>query len=86
MKGRVHNVVTSVARPGRPRYMRSVMGKIYRGLEWNDQSGTRHYTYFLKVGGDAQSLVSEPEVGSDCDAAFADHGHDGPSVIFHYRL
>ena len=49
-------------------------------------AGTSFRAYLLKVRGDAQGLVSEPEVGGDCDAAFADHGHDGPSVIFHYRL
>ena len=56
-----------------------------RGCE-TDTREQRHCSYLLEVRGDAQRLVPKPEVGGDCDAAFADHGHDGPSVVFHYRL
>jgi hypothetical protein len=32
MRRGVYSVITSVAKPGRPRYMRPVMGKIYEPL------------------------------------------------------
>lgn len=43
-------------------------------------------TNSLKVGRDRQTLVSESQIGGDGDTVLADHGYDGATVQFHYRL
>jgi len=45
-----------------------------------------HNAHLFEVRGDCERLVSETEVGGDCDAVLAHHTHHAPPVVFHYRL